>query len=181
MNRKQVLKNVKNKKKEKNNIEEENYFSRLVGILAFTLIIVILGYLFIGIFVNKAITFGKEEDKEDKEVTIDNSTILAGEIFDQKEENYYVLVMDKTDKDSLLSDWSSYYTSKNEGALKVYTVDSSLKLNGKFIVEKDSNTSPQGYDDLKIVSPTLLKIEGKHVSKYIEGEESIKKYLKGEE
>ena len=50
MNRKQVLKNAKNKKNEKISNEEENYFNRLVGILAFTLIIIILGYLFIGIF-----------------------------------------------------------------------------------------------------------------------------------
>ena len=92
MNRKQVLKNAKNKKKEKINNEEENYFNRLVGILAFTLIIIILGYLFIGIFVNKTITFGDKKDKEETEVTIDNTTILAGEIFDQKEDSYYVLI-----------------------------------------------------------------------------------------
>lgn len=181
MNRKQVLKNAKNKKNEKISNEEENYFNRLVGILAFTLIIIILGYLFIGIFVNKTITFGdKKEKEEEKEVTIDNTTILAGEIFDQKEESYYVLIYDKTDKDTILPDWSSYYTNNNEGALKVYTVDSSKKLNAKFIVEKDSNTSPEGYNDLKIISPTLIKVEGGHSSKYIEGEEEIKNYFKGE-
>lgn len=182
MNRKQVLKNAKNKKKEKNNIEEENLFNRLVGILAFTLIIIILGYLFVGIFINKTIIFGDKKDKEEEsEVKIDNTTILAGEIFDQKENSYLVLIVDKSDKNSILLDWSSYYSSNNDDALKIYTVDSSKKLNANFIVKKDSNTSPQSYNDLKIISPTLIKIDNKKVSKYIEGEIKIKDFLKGEE
>lgn len=178
MNRKQVLKRVKNNKKERKITEEENYFSRFVMLLAFLLISLIIGYLVIGIFVNKTITFNKDKE-EDKleEATIDNSKILAGQIFDQKDNSYYVLVYDLSDDKTLVRDWASLY-EKDENALTIYVVDSSKKLNSNYIVTKDSNTNPTSYSDLKIISPTLIKIENKKVSEYVEGETSIKDYFK---
>ena len=43
------------------------------------------------------ISFNKKDTKENSKVTIDNNTILAGEIFDQKEDEYYVLVYTPTE------------------------------------------------------------------------------------
>lgn len=137
----------------------------------------IRSYLFIGIFVTKSINFGKKDKEEKEEVTIDNTTILAGEIFDQKEEEYYVLVYNASEEKNILTSWKGVYSGKS-GSLKVYVVDSSKKLNGNFIVEKDSNPSATGYDDLKIVSPTLIKVNNKAISEYTEGEEAIKNIFK---
>ena len=140
MNRKQVLKDMKKKKKEKNFEEETNYVSRFILYLLIFLILLIIGYLIIGIFVNKTISFNKKDTKETSKVTIDNNTILAGEIFDQKEDEYYVLVYNKN--------------------------------------EENSNKDAQSYSELRIVSPTLIKINNKKIVEYIEGEEQIKNIFK---
>ena len=160
MNRKQIMKDMKNKKRDKLIKEEENYVNRFVFAIFSILVTLIIGYLMIGIFVNKTITFNKDKDKKE-EIVIDNSTILAGEIFDQSESEYYVLIYDKSDEKNILSNWKSAYESK-DNALKVYVVDSSKKLNSNFLVEKESNTNPTGYNDLKIKSPTLIKISNKN-------------------
>lgn len=176
MNRKQVMKQMKNKKKDKKIVEEENYINRFIFTIGTLLIILIIGYLIIGIFVNKSISF-KKDTEEKEEVTIDNKTILAGSIFDQKENEYYVLVYDAKDEKGILGNWKSVYESK-DNALTVYVVDSSKKLNANFLVDNDSNPTPTGYSDLKIKSPTLIKINNGNVTEYTEGEEAIKNIFK---
>ena len=168
---------MKKKKKEKNFEEETNYVSRFILYLLILLILLIIGYLVIGIFVNKTISFNKKDTKETSEVTIDNKTILAGEIFDQKEDEYYVLVYNKNEENSILGTWKGVYSGK-ENALKIYEVDSETKLNGKFIVKENSNKDAQSYSELRIVSPTLIKISDKKIVEYIEGEEQIKNIFK---
>ena len=177
MNRKQVLKDMKKNKKKENIVEDNNYANRIVFTIFVLLIVFIAGYLIIGIFVNKSITFGKKDKEEKEEVTIDNNVILAGQIFDQKEDEYYVLVYDKSDTKSILSNWKNVYSNK-EDALKVYEVDSKEKLNSNYIVDKDSNKTPTNYSDLKIKSPTLIKVSNKSVSEYTEGEDEIKNIFK---
>lgn len=177
-NRKQILKNMKKNKKEKNKVEDENYINRFITYLFIFLLLLIVGYLFIGIFVNKTISFKKNKDKEEKEeVQIDNSTILAGEIFDQKEEEYYVLVYNPSDEQSIIKPWKGLYEGKTD-SLKVYVVDSTEKLNGNFIVDKDSNKNASSYEDLKIKEPTLIKIRNNSISEYTEGEDAIKNIFK---
>ena len=179
MNRKQALKKLKEEKKNKNkNIETEtNYVSRFVMTIGLLLAILVVGYLLIGIFINKTLFNSKEEEVQ--EVTIDNNTILAGQIFDQKEDSYYVLIYNKNDKNNTFIDnWKSNYTSKNENPLSIYIVDPTNSLNKSYIVDKDSNTNPSSYEDLKIVNPTLIKIENKEVKEYIEGRENIENAFK---
>lgn len=177
MNRKQVLKNMKKNKKMNNTEEESNYVNSFVFAILILIIFFILGYLFIGIFVTKTISFGDKKDKKKEEITIDNDTILLGQLFEQSEDEYYVLVYDASDKDNILTNWKGKYESKGTN-IKVYTVDSSNKLNAKFLVDKDSNTNPTGYDNLKVKEPTLIKISNKTVSEYIEGKEDIKNTFK---
>lgn len=171
MNRKQTLKRMKKEKKEKNTVTETNYVNRFVMTLGLVLIAVIGSYLFIGIFITKTIKFG--DDKEETEIVIDNKTILAGQIFDQNEEEYYVLVYDTSDTKTMLGNWKSKYEGTTD-ALKVYVVNPKVSLNNKYIVKDNSNTSPTGYEDLKIKAPTLIKISNKSVAEYIEGENEIK-------
>lgn len=178
MNRKQVLKEMKKNKRKQVSNEEENYVNSFIFALLVLIITIVAGYLFIGIFVTKSITFGDKKEKEKKEeVNIDNNTILLGQLFNQKDSSYYVLVYDVSDDSNILSSWKGIYEGK-DNALKVYVVDSSNKLNSKFIVEKDSNKNPTGYDNLKVKSPTLIKVENKAVTEYTEGEEEIKNIFK---
>ena len=178
MNRKQVLKSVKNKKKDQVVNEDTNYFNRFVGILAGSIIILIIGYLLIGIFITKSITFKKAEETKE-EVSIDNDTILAGQLFDQKDDKYFVIIYNKNEKESILKDWVTYYNQK-EDKLKLYVIDSEEKLNSNYIVEKESNKNPDSYEDLKIISPSLIKVEDGKVTEYYEGVNEVKEKLKGE-
>lgn len=177
MNRKQVLKQVKKNKKNSQPVTEENYVNSFIFTILILIVLVIVGYLIIGIFVTKTINFGKDKEENKEEVTIDNKTILAGQIFDQKESDYYVLIYDVSDTKNFLGNWKSVYSGK-EGALPVYVVDSESKLNAKFISDKESNKEATGYEDLKIKSPSLIKISNKIISGYTEGEEEIKKIFK---
>lgn len=178
MNRKQVLKEMKKNKKKQMTNEEENYVNSFVFALLTIIIVVVAGYLFIGIFVTKTITFGdKKEDEKKEEINIDNDTILLGQLFEQKDDSYYVLIYDKSDENNILTSWKGIYEGK-EDKLKVYVVDSKDKINSKFIVEKDSNKNPTGYSDLKVKSPTLIKVENKAVTEYTEGEDAIKNVFK---
>lgn len=176
MNRKQVLKDMKKQKKNYQMDEEQNYLSRFVLTLGLIIILLIALYLIVGIFVTRTIDFKKKEETKE-EVTIDNSTILMGEIFNQKESDYYVLIYDKNDEKSSIDKFLSLYNGKSD-KIKIYTVDSSLSFNSKYIVEKDSNKNPTSYEDLKVISPTLIKIENKKVTEYYEEFDSIKEILK---
>ena len=170
-NRKQVLKDIKKQKKNYELTEEQNYLSRFVMTMGLMIILLIALYLIVGIFVTKTIDFSKKEE-EKEEVKIDNTTIFLSSLFDQKDESYYVLIYDKKDTKSNVEKFLSLYKGR-EDALTVYTVDSSQSFNSKYIVEKDSNKNPTSIDDLKVISPTLIKIENKQVVEYNEGMDSI--------
>lgn len=165
---------MKKEKKERNIIEDnDNYVSRFIFTIFITLILLVLSYLFIGKFVNKTL-FVKDDKKEEKEeATIDNETILMGEIFDQKDSEYYVLIYDKSNNNDSLDNYKKVYES-SDNSLAVYTVDSSLNFNSKYIVKNNSNTKPTSYKDLRVKAPTLIKISNKKVTEYIEGYDNIK-------
>lgn len=171
MSRKQLLKNLKQSKDERTEEKKDNYFI-FITTLAILLIVFLLSYFGLGIFYTKEIDLKKETKEEKQEINIDNKVIMAGQIFDQSKDEYYVLVYDTTDKVSSISTYKSMYESK-DNALEIFTVDSSKKFNSRYLTDKDSNKNPNSVEDLKIVSPTLIKINGKKVSEYIEGEENI--------
>lgn len=171
MSRKQLLKNLKQSKDERTEEKKDNYFI-FITTLAILLIVFLLSYFGLGIFYTKEIDLKKETKEEKQEINIDNKVIMAGQIFDQAKDEYYVLVYDTTDKVSSISTYKSMYESK-DNALEIFTVDSSKKFNSRYLTDKDSNKNPNSVEDLKIVSPTLIKINGKKVSEYIEGEENI--------
>lgn len=180
MSKKQIKKNIKNNSKETKTVEEKDIFYKIVTSITAILLTLILSYFIIGVFVTKEIDFKKNKDgKEDtkEEVTIDNTTITAGQIFDQKDDAYYVIVFDVDSKLTILPSYISSYKS-SEGALPIYTVDSKKKFNSKYIVEDNSNKNPTSYSDLKIKSPTLIKVENKKVTSYVEDEDQIKSILK---
>lgn len=160
------------------NEENDNVFS-FVTTIGGIILLLIITYFIIGIFFTKEIDFKKKEDKKEKtEVTIDNNTITAGQIFSKKDSSYYVIIYDVDSELTNLSTFISTYKS-SEGALPIYTVDSGNKINSSFIVKKNSNKNPKSYSDLKIKAPTLIKIDGGNVASYIEDEKEIKSVLKG--
>lgn len=177
MSKKQIIKNMKKNSKENVKSEEKDTYFKFVTTLAVTLLILVLVYFLIGVFYTKEIDF-KKDDKETKEdISVDNTTIMLGQLFDQNEDEYYVLVYDFDDKVLSISSWLSVYQSDDD-AIKVYKVDSSKKFNNKYIVKKDSNKNASSLEDLKVISPTLIKIKDGKISDYIEGENNIVEIFK---
>lgn len=177
MNRNKALKEMRKQKRNYNDEEEKNFVSRFVMTIGLVLVALVALYLFVGIFITKSISFGKKDKEETTEVASDKTTILASQIFDQQEDEYYVLVYDTTDEVHNIEQFLNLYKSKS-GALTVYKVDSSKKFNSKYIVTKDSNKNPESINDLRIISPSLIKVSSKHVSEYIEGFEEVKNVFK---
>ena len=177
MDRNKALKEMRKQKRNYNDEEEKNFVSRFVMTIGLVLVALVALYLFVGIFITKSISFGKKDKEETTEVASDKTTILASQIFDQQEDEYYVLVYDTTDEIHNIEQFLNLYKSKS-GALTVYKVDSSKKFNSKYIVTEDSNKNPESINDLRIISPSLIKISSKHVSEYIEGFEEVKNVFK---
>ena len=166
----------KNKNKKREVVEEK--ISAIYGlkIVGAVLILLVSLYFVLAVFITKEINIitSKEEVSESaNQDSSNNDRILAASIFKQKEEEYYVLVYDTSDTKTMLGNWKSKYEGTKD-ALKVYVVNPKVSLNNKYIVNDNSNTSPTGYQDLKIKAPTLIKISSKSVTEYIEGENEIK-------
>lgn len=178
MNRKQLLKNIQKEKKNNKEIEQKDTYFKFITTLAILLIVFILAYFIIGLFYTKEIDLKKNKEKEKtNEVNVDNNTIMLGQLFDQPKDEYFVLIYDLNDKTSSIPSWKSIYES-NEEHITIYTVDSSKKFNSRYIVKKDSNKSATGLQDLKVVSPTIIKVKDKSIIEYIEGEDEIVNLLK---
>ena len=178
MKKKQILKNIEKNTKDNKSKGEKDVFFKFITTLVVLVLLGILVYFLIGVFYTKEIDFKSDNKKDTKEdVTIDNSTITLGQIFDQAEDEYYVLVYDVNDDKSIIPTWMQVFTSNNSKAT-IYKVDSKSKFNANYLTDDKSNTNPSSYSDLKVKSPTLIKISNKKVSEYIEGEDSIKDYFK---
>lgn len=176
-NRKQILKNLKKERKLRNaNIEDnENYIGRFIGTIGGILLVLVISYLLVGIFITKTIKFGKDKE-EDPIINIDNTTILLGNALSQKDSEYYVIIYDVNDDNKTISNWLSYYKNNNKEAI-FYTVDSKNKMNAKYIVEKDSNPEAKSLEDLKVIAPTIIKVNDGQITDYKEGD-AVKEMLK---
>lgn len=180
MAKKEIKRNIKKNTSSKAATEAEDNFNTFVTTIAVIIITLVVSYLIIGVFFTKEISFKKKkEDKKTSQVSIDNTKITAGQIFDKKDSSYYVVIYDVDSELTNLGTLISVYKS-SENSLPIYTVDSSNKMNSKFITKDSSNTNPSSYDDLKIKAPTMMKIENGSVTSYIENEDEIKSILKGE-
>lgn len=178
MGKKQILKNIEKDRKDSSLKEQKDNYFKFITTLAILLIIFILSYFIIGLFYTKEIDFNKDEEETKEEVNVDNKTIMLGQMFDQSEDEYYVLIYNMEDDSSMIPSWQSTYESSDD-ALTLYKVDSSKKFNSKYIVKSDSNKQATNLSNLKVVSPTLIKVSNKQIKEYIEGEEEIINILKG--
>lgn len=177
MSKKQILKNMEKNSKKNISSSEKDTFFKFITTLVILILVMILVYFLIGVFYTKEIDFKSDDEEETEEVSVDNSTITLGQLFEQSDDEYYVVVYDVNEENSVVATWLSIFKSNNSDA-SVYTVDSKNKLNSRYLTEDESNNAPSSYSDLKVKSPTLIKVKDKKVSEYIEGEDSIKDYLK---
>ena len=144
---------------------EENQARKFIIIILLLVFIICVIYILSALFVTKELDWFKKEDEKTSQTIVEN-TILASEIFKQTEEEYYVYFYDYTDKENTTSNIVSSKLSSS----KVYKVDTSSGLNKNYISE-ESNKSAKKLEDLKVKSPTVIKISGEEITAYYEGEE----------
>ena len=160
----------KEERKNKNNnkvVETENTIkgSTIIKLAIAIIIIIVALYYSIAIFITKEIKISlfNDTNTEEQSSTEVTNKILATNIFNQKEETYYVYFYDFTDEDTMLS------SSMSNIETPVYRVDTSSGLNKKYVTEENGNRNVASVSDLKVKSPTLIKITSDKVSGYYEG------------
>lgn len=152
--------------------DAENEVYRFIKILV-VIVILILGFYLL----TNAIAEKNDKKKDEAtEVEISSSNIIVGTMFNRPYKEYYVIAYKSKANDSTIYDtYVSMYKQK-ENALNIYFVDLDNELNKKYYSEK-GNPNAKTFDDIKLSSPTLIKISDKKIVKYIENVDGIKKEL----
>lgn len=123
---------------------------------------------------------GFKKDKKNNETpatSIQYKEILAGEVFNRSENEYYVIFYKFDNKDAstvqtILDDYAS-----KEGSTKIYTVDLSKGFNKSIYTEGTTTPNVNTITNLKVGNHTLIKIaNGKNVS-HVEGRLNISDYF----
>ena len=147
--------------------EEEKLIKKLIIITAILVFIICAIYVLSALFITKELDWFDKKEEETKE-TLAKNTILASEIFKQKEEEYYVYFYDFNEKENQVT---SAVNAKLSSKI-VYKVDTSSALNNKYISDQ-SNKSAKTLEDLRVKAPTVIKINGDQISEYYEDNEII--------
>lgn len=141
--------------------------NQIKGLLVITLILVLIIaaiYLLSALFVTKELDWF-DKDEETPETLVDN-TILASEIFKQKEDTYYVYFYDYDEENAEISETVNRVLSTE----KVYKVDTGSALNSRYVSE-DTNKKAKTLEDLKVKSSTVVKVSGEEIVEYYEDDE----------
>lgn len=176
--RRRQEKNNKNKKITKeNNIKEYNGKETLysaIKIIAVMVLLLFILYYVVAVFVTKEINISTNKDEETTDTTTNtvSDKILAKNIFNQKEETYYVYFYDFNDADQNIGSKISNLSDN-----KVYKVDTSSSLNQNYVTEESGNKSATSIDNLKVKNPTLIKITNDKIVEYYEDVDPILSYL----
>jgi len=165
LRRKQAKKEWKSLQKEIN--AEKHEIKKLIKIILVLVFIISIIYILSALFLTKEVDWFKKNPETQNTNEVSNS-ILASSIFKQKEEEYYVYFYNFNEEKS---DLTSEITNKLSSEV-LYKVDTSSAMNSKYVSEK-SNKKAKKLEELKVASPTLIKISGKKITKYYEKNEIL--------
>jgi flagellar basal body-associated protein FliL len=182
-NRYNMNRSERRKKKIKREVIAEVENEGMPNFIKISIIVILLFFIFYaltvmitgGIDKKQAANDSKNEDKTP--TTIQYEEILAGETFNVKNNEYYVMFYSFEDKSSALYNaLITNYKTKNVNA-KIYKVNLDKGFNSIYVSDV-GNPNATSVDELKINGPTLIKISnGKNVS-YSEGKDAINATLK---
>ena len=174
-NKKEVVKIEKAKVEEKNKEIMPTTNNEMVKLVKIVLLITAIFLIFYGITL--LVTEKKAEETSVTEATIQYDEILLSSLFEQPNNEYYVLVT-KEDDDYLgvYSVYTSKYQSK-ENKLRLYSANLSNGFNSSYEAE-ESNLNTTKIEELKLKDSTLLKISNKKIVAAYEGSTNIIEHLK---
>lgn len=152
-------------------IMQENEIGKLIKIILIVTVIFGVFYV-ITVLVSKEKTPTYQSTPTPSVIQYDE--IILGDLFEQNENTYYVLIGQRDDQylnlfNSLLNE---YQTKKD--SYPVYTVDLGVAFNKKYV----SDTSSFEKNNLKVKGTTLIRIENKEIVEHYEASETILNKLK---
>ncbi len=143
----------------------------------FIRIIIVVVVTFFVFYLITALSTGRKKGDYTKPSTtpsiIQYDEILLGELYHQKETNYFVLVEEKDDSYISLFENLLTQASKKENGIPYYKVNLSSVLNQKFIGETADFT-----ENLKVAGTTLFRIQNGIMVAHYETSETILEFLK---
>ena len=166
----------KNKKVNEEELDTSIKLITAVKLVFFVILLLFVIYYILAVFVTKELAITSKNEEQTTQTKADASSItdkiLASNIFNQQEEEYYVYFYDFAKEDELVANTISGITDT-----KIYRVDTSNSLNSNYITEENGNKKATSIKDLKVKNPTIIKISSDKIVKYYEGSNEIYKGL----
>ena len=157
----------------KTNTNSEMEYSKIIKISIGVIVTLGLVYLVTALLMGE-IKFGNKDDTKKETADIQYEEIVAGEVLNRNKNEYYVLMFDFTDT------FASYYLTLkdkyeiNNASSYFYILDLEKKVNEEILLEEGNYAEyPSNISDLKVSSPTLLKINDHKVVTRITGRSNI--------
>lgn len=140
------------------------------------IIIVVAVVLLVSMYFLTTVILNKDRDDNSKitENAIQYDEILAGESFNQSEDEYYVIYYDSSNEYSVISSLISSYQLNNSDT-KLYSVDLADGMNKKYVTDGDIVTD--NASSLRVKDTTLLKFNNGEVSEVITDTNEITSFL----
>ena len=172
-----MKKNTK-RKLYKTNSSNDMEYTKIFKIMIGVILVLALTY-FVTALSTGELKFGKDKGEIKEEVNIQYEEIIAGQILNRSQDEYYVLLFNFTDV------FASYYLSlkdsyiMNDNSLPFYVVDLEKYVNQDILANDDYQYKVNINDikDLKVVNPTLIKIKNHKIIENINGKENILKFF----
>ncbi len=152
--------------------DNTNQIKKFIIILAGVAIVSVLLYFVSTKFL---VGDGVEKPEEEKEVTISDTVIDGGHVFNRPYDEYYVFAYDREGLEEPI--YTSLIDNAGDDKGKIYYLDLGTKLNKQYVKE-ETNPKATKPSELAMKTPTLIKIKNGKIVKYLEDLESIEKELK---
>ena len=171
--RREQFKN-KNKKLNEEDVDTSIKLTTVIKLVSFIIIFLFVIYYVLAIFVTKELDIVDKNKKStiteqtEADTTLVSGKILASSIFEQKEDDYYVYFYDFNEEDELVKGVINTLTEE-----KVYKVDTSSSLNANYVTEEKGNKKAKSVKELKVVSPTVIRVKADKIVEYYEGSNDI--------
>jgi len=153
-------------------ISNENEMIKFIKMIIIVTIIFALFYI-LTMFINEK---EKVKTNTDKQVSIQYGEILIGNIFNQSEKNYYVLVTETEDLNAKVYEaYLSNYSTKKDSK-KYYTATLDNLFNSKYKAEETKLSN--NLSELKFANTILLEIKDGKIIKSYETDQKIRSFVK---
>ncbi len=154
-------------------LNNKDTFITMIKIIVVIILVLLVLYFVVAVFVTKEISFTSGDDVTEEAASSVTDKILAKNIFNQQESEYYVYFYDFDDED--LSVGNAIYNLSED---KVYRVDTGSSLNSNYVSDNDTgNKGASSLDDLMVINPTLIKVSNDSIVEYYEDVDEILAFL----